>query len=376
MTSKLKIAIAIPTYNRLEKLQYALKRIEAQEIDSRFELHCVISNIASSDGTHEYLKTLQSNTIRYHIWNTPEKNIFVNWRRCAEAVPKDIDWVWFHGDDDYLTSPQVIKGLVDILEKQSDAKLALIHVCQARRSQKTGKIIRGNLFDLCNQLGYHEILGWMSSIVIRNTKFVPAIMRSTKPLADGLTADELLTHKISAYRHSASFLEECINDEALFLDVPWVEPQDTEQTQESIARWQESHEGERYFYVVDDILALYEKGLIQKKISPIFFRYLTYSFWDRYAAFLIAGTIQTGTISERNLGHWTRIRQIADLFELERDKKIFVQWYESLSNYITHYAKLHDEVISQKKNLIDQYQMTNAPVYPFEVLGPNGTFVR
>ena len=46
MGKKLKIAIAIPTYNRLEKLKFALSKIEAQEIDDRFELYCVISNIA------------------------------------------------------------------------------------------------------------------------------------------------------------------------------------------------------------------------------------------------------------------------------------------------------------------------------------------
>ena len=376
MTQKLKIAIAIPTYNRLDKLQFALEKIEAQEIDDRFELYCVISNIASQDGTTEFLDQLTSKKIKYIIWNKPEDNIFVNWRRCAEAVPQEIDWVWFHGDDDFLTHTQVVKGLVDVIEQQGNEKLALIHICQARRSQKTGKMIRGNLLDLCNQLGYHEILGWMSSIVIRREKFIPAIMRSTKPLADGLKADELLTHKISAYRHSASFLEECVEHDALFVDVPWVEPQDTEQTPESIARWQESHEGERYLFVVDDILSLYERGLLKKKLTPLFFRYLTYSFWDRYAAFLMAATLQTGKISERNKEHWIRVRKMGDLFELERDKKLFLQWYDSLNRQIFHYEKLHDEIIDLKKGLIEQYQFTNNAVYPFQVLGHNGNLVR
>jgi hypothetical protein len=51
LKQKLKIAIAIPTFNRLEKLKVALRHIEAQELDDRFELFCVISNIASMDGT-------------------------------------------------------------------------------------------------------------------------------------------------------------------------------------------------------------------------------------------------------------------------------------------------------------------------------------
>jgi glycosyltransferase involved in cell wall biosynthesis len=381
--NKIKIAIAIPTYNRLDKLKFALEKIEAQELDSRFELYCVISNIGSKDGTAEFLDQLKSDKLKYVIWNKPEENIYVNWRRCAAAVPKEIDWVWFHGDDDFLTHSQVIKGLVDVLEREADEKLSLIHVCQARRSQKTGKTIRGNLFEMCNLMGFHEILGWMSSIVIRNEKFVPAIMQSTQKVADGLRPEEFVTHKISAYSHSASFLEECINDEAIFIDMPWVEPQDIEQTPDSIARWEEVSTAELYFFVVDDIINLYEKGLIKQKLSPVFFRYLSYSFWDRYASFLIASTIQAGKISERNKDHWLRVRKMAELFELERDKKIFIQWHNALNNQIINYEKLHEEIVELEKkvfevqkNLNEQYQLSDIAVYPFQVLAPDGSLVR
>jgi len=381
--NKIKIAIAIPTYNRLDKLKFALEKIEAQELDSRFELYCVISNIGSKDGTTEFLNQLKSDKLKYVIWNKLEENIYVNWRRCAESVPKEIDWVWFHGDDDFLTHSQVIKGLVDVLEKEGDEKLSLIHVCQARRSQKTGKIIRANLFEMCNQMGYHEILGWMSSIVIRNEKFFPAIMRATKRAADGLRPDEFLTHKISAYSHSANFLEECINDEAIFIDMPWVEPQDIEQTPESIARWEEINTVELYFFVIDDIINLYEKGLIKQKLSPVFFRYLSYSFWDRYANFLIASTMQSGKISERNKEHWLRLRKMAELFESERDKKIFIQWHNALNNQIINYEKFLEEInelekklFDVQKNLNDQYQLSNIAVYPFQILAPDGSLVR
>lgn len=380
--NKIKIAIAIPTYNRLDKLKFALEKIEAQELDSRFELYCVISNIGSKDGTTEFLDQLKSDKLKYVIWNKLEENIYVNWRRCAAAVPKEIDWVWFHGDDDFLTDSQVIKGLVDVLEKEADEKLSLIHVCQARRSQKTGKTIRGNLFEMCNLMGYHEILGWMSSIVIRNEKFVPAIMQATQKVADGLRPENI-THKISAYGHSASFLEECINDEAIFIDMPWIEPQDIEQTPESIARWEEVNTAESYFFVVDDIINLYEKGLIKQKLSPVFFRYLSYSFWDRYASFLIASTMQEGKISERNKEHWLRVRKMAELFELERDKKLFIQWHNALNNQIINYEKLHEEiaqlqkkVIEVQKNLTDQYQLSECAAYPFQVLASDGNLVR
>jgi hypothetical protein len=232
-------------------------------------------------------------------------------------------------------------------------------------------------------MGYHEILGWMSSIVIRSEKFIPSIMQATQKVADGLRPEEFLTHKISAYSHSASFLEECINDEAIFIDMPWVEPQDIEQTPESIARWEEVNTAELYFFVVDDIINLYEKSVIKQKLSPVFFRYLNYSFWDRYASFLIAGIMREGKISERNKEHWLRVRKMAEFFELERDKKIFIQWHNALNNQIMNYEKLHEEIIElQKKvfevqkNLTDQYQLSECAVYPFQVLAPDGSLVR
>ena len=58
MNDKLKIAIAIPTYNRLEKLKVALQSIDKQEVDEGLEIYCVVSSIASTDGTTEYFDTL------------------------------------------------------------------------------------------------------------------------------------------------------------------------------------------------------------------------------------------------------------------------------------------------------------------------------
>ena len=107
----LRIAIAIPTYNRLDKLLVALSHVESQATDGRVDLCCVISNIGSSDGTTDFLAQLESGRVRYIIHNQPEDNVHLNWRRCAEAIPIDVDWVWFHGDDDFITIPEAVGGV-------------------------------------------------------------------------------------------------------------------------------------------------------------------------------------------------------------------------------------------------------------------------
>jgi glycosyltransferase involved in cell wall biosynthesis len=372
MGKKLKIAIAIPTYNRLEKLKFALSKIEAQEIDDRFELYCVISNIASTDGTTEFLNQLSHKNINYVTWNKPDKNIFINWGRCSEAIPEDIDWVWFHGDDDFLTNDQVVKGLVNIINQETCQETSLIHISQARRSRKTGRIIKDNLFDLCNQLGYHEILGWMSSLVVRNRQFKLSISSITKPVLNFTSNDDFLKYRVSAYPHSASLLNHCANDKALFVDEPWVEPQEEQQSEESIARWAESFHGDRYFFVIDDLLAMYDEGLLKKKCRLNFFRYLNYSFWDRYATFLIQQLVHNGFLSELNKEHLNSLHKLSELLENPRENKMFLQWYTLLCMQITQYEKALQEATNLKNQLVAQFDLTNSHTYTLQVLDEQG----
>jgi glycosyltransferase involved in cell wall biosynthesis len=374
MRKKLKIAVAIPTYNRLEKLKFALSKIEKQEIDGRFELFCVISNIASTDGTTEFLNQLSHKNFQYVIWNQQEENIYLNWRRCSEAVPDDIDWVWFHGDDDFLTNNQVIKGLVNIIEEKACLETSLIHICQARRSRQTGRIIKDNLFNLCNQLGYHEILGWMSSLVVRYNQFKCAVDWSTHPYEGHFDPKDSLKFKFSAYRHSAGLLRVCNQDYALFVDKPWIEPQDEQQTEESIARWAESYHGDRYFYVIDDLLAMYDEGILHKKCRLNFFRYLYYSFWDRYATFLIKELVENGSLTERNKDHLTSLHKISELLENPREHKMFLQWYTRLCTQIIQYEKLQNETVQLQNQLTAQFNLANTHTYSLQILDEQGDF--
>jgi len=372
MGKKLKIAIAIPTYNRLEKLKFALSKIEAQEIDDRFELYCVISNIASTDGTTEFLNQLSHKHINYVTWNKPEENIYLNWRRCSEAIPDDIDWVWLNGDDDFLTNDQVIKGLVNIIEQDVCLETSLIHICQARRSRNSGRIIKDNLFELCNQLGYHELLGWMSSLVVRCNQFKCAIDFSTYPCIEFPDPKDQVLNKYSVYPHSAGLLRVCANDKALFVDEPWVEPQDEQQTEESIARWTESFHNDRYFFVINDLLAIYDEGVLKKKCRLNFFRYLNYSFWDRYATFLIQQLVQKGCLSALNKEHLNSLQKISELLANPREAKMFLQWHTVLCMQINQYEKARQNVTNVHRQLIAKFELINSETYTLEVLDEQG----
>jgi glycosyltransferase involved in cell wall biosynthesis len=362
---KFVIAVAIPTFNRVEKLKNAIFAIEQQDFDTqRVELLCCISNSASFDGTTEYIDSLQDGKIKFVVNNSvvfaPEvankESGYHNWNTLTSIVPAHVDWVWFMGDDDYLMSKSAIRGLASILEQTDDPSLKIIHVSQARRSRGSGKVVRGKLLELCNRLGFHEMLGWMSSLVIRTDvfkRFMPLVKEH---------------YPETAYGHSAAFLELCTEHDALFVDAKWVDTQDDRQTDDAIKRWAEVNTGERYFYVVDGVLSQVERGIIQRKLKPVFYRYHTYSLWDRYAAFLIGRAVNSGELPDVDIGHWERVRKIADTLDDPVFAKLYLAWHGSISKQIRDILRMQKVLVEAKRGLVDYHNQINLGCYPAQEL--------
>jgi glycosyltransferase involved in cell wall biosynthesis len=373
--NKIKIAIAIPTFNRLNKLRFCLSNIEEQVIDDRFEVYCVISDQESTDGTTEFLNNLNSTKIKYVI-NTKRvvsTNFSSNNRRVANLIPQEIDWVWFHGDDDYLTSQTVLKELVDFIQLSGD--VTLICACEERRSRRSNTQLKASLFDLCNSLGYHEILGWMSSLIVKKDEFVTAINLSTEIFNELTSWDDCLKFRYSAYAHSIALLEVCCHKNAAFIDSAWIATQDSKQSDETLVRWQKEHTGIRYLFVMNDLLKLQKKGIFTKKLSLIFFRYNNYSLWDRFANYLTAEVVENGVLSDIGMEMLDDLRDITNLIESPQSKKIFLQWYQGFSHQILEYSQLTKKLQGLNKNLRITYDLNNSSSYPAQILGESGEII-
>jgi abequosyltransferase len=360
-----KIAVAIPTFNRLDRLKNAIKSIELQEFDrTTIDLLCCLSNSASYDGTTEYIASLKSDRIDFVMHNQvvfPKETAsqdrgHTNWKNLTDIVPDDVDWVWFMGDDDYLTRKSAISALSEIIDRHDDEHLQIIHVSQARRSRATGTVIRGNLLDLCNRFGFHEMLGWISSLVIKTSVFKNFV--------------KIMLHHYheSAYGQSSAILELCVNNDALFIDMPWVDTQDERQTEESIKRWQDDSMGERYLYVVDGVVSQFERKIITKPLKPVFYRYHTYSLWDRYVSFLVSRAINAEVISDTDHSHWNRVRKIADTLDDPLFVKLYLAWHGSIYRYATDIVNRNRALIEAKKQLIAYHQSINLGCYPSQEL--------
>ena len=277
---KLKLGIAIPTYNRLEKLKVLLNSIDNQILSKDLDLSLFISNIASTDGTSEFLEEEVKKRYNLKVYNRPEdQTIKPNIFYLNKIISSDIEWVWFMGDDDKLSEKNSLQKVYECLKENSIHDLEFFCACEKRRSRNTSKVFVDKVFNLCNKFGYHEMLGWISSIILKKQTF----QKVFDDISQSITTqyqnfDDAIT---SAYPHSASILKYTHDKNGLFYDFGLVETQDKLQTIETQKRWVEENMLWRYFHVIDDIENLINQKILEpNSLNLSFFRYHTIFLWD------------------------------------------------------------------------------------------------
>ena len=107
-----KLTIAIPTYNRLDKLKICLERLLTQEKVQEIEI--IVSDNASIDGTKDYMENLVRNNPNISYYRN-EKNVgpdrnFLNCYNRAKG-----EYILLLGDDDYLL-PHAVDRLLRTLK--------------------------------------------------------------------------------------------------------------------------------------------------------------------------------------------------------------------------------------------------------------------
>ena len=117
------LSICIPTYNRLRFLTELLPSILRQLAGvPSSEVELVVSDNASTDGTADYLRSIDDSHLR---WWTNAENIGGdrNFLKCvAEAKG---EYVWLFGDDDLMPENSVMRVL-DFLRKGNPALLVSV----------------------------------------------------------------------------------------------------------------------------------------------------------------------------------------------------------------------------------------------------------
>lgn len=100
------VTLAIPTFNRLE----LLKRAVASALTQNYKnLEIIISDNASTDGTSEYLRSLDDDRIKV-ILGEQNLGMVANWDRCL--VSAQGDYFLLISDDDALFEESAVEKLV------------------------------------------------------------------------------------------------------------------------------------------------------------------------------------------------------------------------------------------------------------------------
>jgi glycosyltransferase involved in cell wall biosynthesis len=370
------IAIAIPTFNRLSYLKRNINSIFNQSLNPKITLSIVIANSASSDGTADFLESLAQRHSDVYCYNQKADTENQNLKFLSETVPKDVDWVWLLGDDDYLASEHSVAKVAEVIAQHPESKLSFIHACQARRSKNTGSVISMPTEQLCQELGYHEMLGWYSSLVVQRDIFCKSMLDAHNKINSKEGSSNEIDARYSAYVHSRFLYQYLHGKIGAFVDLPLVEPQDKGQTKSTQLRWNKYQMGERFLFVVDDFMALVKQGLLPEKNSLSFFRLVTYSWWDRYFVRLF-GEIGDQSIpyaqksSKQNIdrlqNHWKRIQTLASMLD---DPELT----KALNIRATHGIELTDlyfRTQGQNKFVLESiarhFEMSKAPTYPFHL---------
>ena len=117
----MRLSICIPTYNRIRFLKELLPSVLGQLDMGGVEL--VVSDNASTDGTGDYLRTLNHPCLR---WWTNDSNIGGdrNFLKCVSEARGE--YVWLFGDDDIMPNDAVGR-VVEFLRKNKPALLVSVN---------------------------------------------------------------------------------------------------------------------------------------------------------------------------------------------------------------------------------------------------------
>ena len=355
--SKIEFVIAIPTFNRLDHLKKALESVTNQIIPSDVNLTILISNIASNDGTSEVLSSINSKNII--INNKPFKkhtNSIANFYCLAKLIPSKADWVWLHGDDDYLCDNLSLSKIIKVIRNNVDLDTDLIGACQKSRSLNSGSIHKDTIFNLCNRYGYHEMLGWISGLVLRKEEMKKAMSCVFTNEDFYLVKENNFNlekkYSYSAYPHSLEIFMNLSNKKAVFLDSPVIENQPKTPEQIDLHNNHNARENValRYLFMLDDFKKLEERKIIKKhSLSRTFFRYQVYHIWDHLLGLFVV-TLNQNTLTYHQLEekdkqkyleqihafaslYWDRVFTFKNYLKDMSDRKFIIQLCLAANSY-------------------------------------------
>lgn len=207
------LTIAIPTYNRLEKLKISLEKILGYT-KGHDEIEIFVSDNASTDGTKEYVESIQKvNTNLKYYRNMENLGLDGNFLNCFRKAQGK--YLWMLSDDDSLMENAVETVLCVI--KQNPVMVFCNLCLETGQRQDIGVLDKGDTLFLEDKNDFLKAIGvyitFVSSLIY-NMSLVRKINDMEKYKGDNL----LLSHvAINIMQYDGTYVlirEHCIHKSA------------------------------------------------------------------------------------------------------------------------------------------------------------------
>lgn len=271
------LTFALPTYNRIKNLQVAVETISRIVKSDKLETNLAISNIASRDGTSDYLNELIETNLfsknRLFIFNEPKPETNCNFSYLDLAIPAASDWVWIHGDDDFILDP--VNCLDVLIPYLYDDSLSFIIVPQAKRTRPGLVTCKGSIQSLADEHGLHDVLGWISQIIVRRSIYKEYAGFHWEKTQLVNTREDVIKQRYSAFPHINFFYEMYAESKAVLILGQLIDEQ-THPNEINLQNFTQKNDRafrEGVFFFCERVAAHLKK--INKKVPVNFFRYVT-----------------------------------------------------------------------------------------------------
>lgn len=271
-----KLAFVIPAWNRPRQLEVCVESI-ASQVRPDDDVRIFIQDDCSDDP--EMPGVLDRMGDKYQCvesYRTGAHGDYSDAFRAMFRAAPDAEWVWTFGDDDKLRPGALTFVLDELLPGRMESR-DFLHVAEHTRSSGANAIIGADrLLDLCNELGWIEMTGFITGNLCRGSL-----------LAQAAETPRWKKYATSAFVQSAALLEALHDRPCAFVDIPLVSTQNNEQSEDTTRRWVASNIPVRYMHAIDSIEVMFEDGILKNKLPAKFFRYLNYHLWDRFIVSMI-----------------------------------------------------------------------------------------
>jgi hypothetical protein len=276
----IKLTIAIPSKDRLSYLRnnifHSLSLPDIDGLDVKF----CISAASSTDGSKDFLRSLAKKEPRLIINIKNSKRTRWNWIYLAGIIPHDSEWVWLFGDDDIIVDPTGWGSVLNLLNQANEVGASIVCIPQAKRVPEGELIYVDSLINIAGKFGFHDALGWMTSILMRRSVFMQMITEMRIRFKNIYTDTGLLRTRASPFFHSLKLLEQNAESIAILALQKIVDEQISvkEKKRHTLVARQEEHLRERLPFTFTEFKQYIIKSDNTKSLN--FYRYVNKTFID------------------------------------------------------------------------------------------------